>query len=118
MGISESRQEVDAAFRAKLKELNPEANVYDTVELQFSPLEETYLSEHPGDGLFAIIQYQQERHLYIQFLWGLEKQILPFIQLVLRQQMILKTLVLRNGNGCFKGAMCSAAETIVYPLCY
>lgn len=109
-----NQAEVDAAFRAKLKELNPEANVYDTVELQFSPLEETYLSEHPEmDCLFSVAAGAS---FVYPILVGAGKTDIALYTTGFEATDDIENFG-TNGNGCFKGAMCSAAETIVYPLC-
>jgi len=109
-----NQAEVDAAFRAKLAELNPDANVYDTVELQFSPLEDTYLSEHPDmDCLFSVA--------------AAATFVYPVMVSAGRTDVKLYTTGFEatddvanfgsEGNKCFQGVMCSAPEAIAYPLC-
>lgn len=109
-----NQAEVVSAFKTKLAELNPEATVYDTVELQFSPLEDTYLSEHPDmDCLFSVAAGAS-------FVY-------PVLVAANKTDVALYTTGFEatddvenfgtSGNGCFKGVMCSAPEAIAYPLC-
>lgn len=113
-----NQADTDKAFRATIEEYNKTAEepitLVDTVELQFAPLEDTYLSEHKDiDCIFSLAAGAN-------FVY-------PVIVAAGRTDIALYTTGFEAtddvenfgsaGNGVFKGIMCSAPEAIVYPLC-
>lgn len=111
---------LDEAFRAKIQEYNDTAeaadqiNVADTIELNFAPLEATYLSENPDlDCLFSIAAGA-----------GI---VYPVLVSNNKTDIKLYTTGFEGtddtdnfgtaGNQCYQGTMFSTPEAIVYPLC-
>lgn len=111
---------VDEAFRAKIAEYNETAgdadkiNLVDTQELNFAPLEDTYLSDHSDiDGLFSIAAGSG--------------MVYPVLVANNRTDIKLYTTGFEGtddadnfgtaGNQCYQSTMFSAPEAIVYPLC-
>lgn len=111
---------VDAAFREKIQEYNDSASeadqitVADTIELNFTALEDTYLSENPDlDCIFSIAAGAGNVYLV----------------LVANNKTDIKLYTTgfegtddadnfgSNGNQCYQGIMFSTPEAIVYPLC-
>jgi len=108
-----SQAQIVEAFKAKLAELNPSVVVEETVELQFSPLEDTYFSEHPGiDCLFSVAAGAS-------FVYPV--MISNNVNIPLYTTGFEATDDIANfgtqGNQMYQGIMCSAPEAIAYPLC-
>lgn len=111
---------VDDAFRAVIDEYNATASdadkiiVADTIELNFAPLEATYLSEHPDlDCIFSIAAGAG--------------MVYPVLVANNKTNIKLYTTGFEGtddadnfgskGNQCYQGTMFSTPEAIVYPLC-
>lgn len=111
---------VDAAFREKIQEYNGSASeadqitVADTIELNFTALEDTYLSENPDlDCIFSIAAGAGN--------------VYPVLVANNKTDIKLYTTGFEgtddadnfgsNGNQCYQGIMFSTPEAIVYPLC-
>ncbi|HIQ98317.1 MAG TPA: sugar ABC transporter substrate-binding protein [Candidatus Scybalocola faecavium] len=111
---------VDAAFREKIQEYNDSASeadqitVADTIELNFTALEDTYLSENPDlDCIFSIAAGAGN--------------VYPVLVANNKTDIKLYTTGFEgtddadnfgsNGNQCYQGIMFSTPEAIVYPLC-
>ena len=111
---------VDASFREKIQEYNDSASeadqitVADTIELNFTALEDTYLSENPDlDCIFSIAAGAGN--------------VYPVLVANNKTDIKLYTTGFEgtddadnfgsNGNQCYQGIMFSTPEAIVYPLC-
>ncbi len=111
---------IDAAFRAEIDAYNETAAdadkiaVVDTIDLNFAPLEATYLSENPDiDAIFSIAAGAS-------FVY-------PILVANNRTDVKLYTTGFEGtddtdnfgskGNQCYQGTLFSTSEAIVYPLC-
>lgn len=111
---------VDDAFRAKIAEYNAGASaadqitIADTIELNFAPLEATYLSDHPDlDCIFSIAAGAG--------------MVYPVLVANNKTNIKLYTTGFEGtddtdnfgsaGNQCYQGTMFSTPEAVVYPLC-
>lgn len=109
-----------AVFTAKIEEYNATAaeadkiTVYEPTVLEFQPLADTYLSDHPEmDCLFSVAAGAG--------------MVYPVLVSNNRTDVKLYTTGFEGtddaanfgskGNGCFNGVMFSTPEAIVYPLC-
>ena len=113
-----NQMEVAKAFMAKIDEYNATAaepiTYYQPEELMFQPLADTYLAEHPDmDCLFSVAAGAG--------------MVYPVLVANNRTDVKLYTTGFEgtddvtnfgsSGNGCYSGALFSAPEAIVYPLC-
>lgn len=113
-----NQMEVAKTFMAKIDEYNATAaepiTYYQPEELMFQPLADTYLAEHPDmDCLFSVAAGAG--------------MVYPVLVANNRTDVKLYTTGFEgtddvtnfgsSGNGCYSGALFSAPEAIVYPLC-
>ncbi len=115
-----NQTECAKVFTEKIEEYNATVDESQQIEvkepevLNFAPIDATYFSENPDiDCLFSIAAGAS-------FVY-------PQIVAAGRTDLALYTTGFEatedvenfgsNGNGCFKGIMCSAPEAIAYPLC-
>ncbi len=111
---------IDEAFRAEIAAYNESVadaekiTIADTIELNFAPLEATYLSENPDlEAIFSIAagagfvyptlvaNNKTDIKLYTTGFEGTDD----------------KDNFGSNGNQCYQGVMFCTSETVVYPLC-
>lgn len=112
--------DVIAAFNAKIDEYNATAadedkiTTVEPIELNFAPLEDTYLSEHPDlDCIFSVAAGAG--------------MVYPVLVANGKTDIKLFTTGFEGtddtdnfgtaGNQCYQGIMCSSPEAIAYPLC-